>query len=55
MDTVWYWIFGVVASITALAASWSIVSKIRYNKVTAKNNSIAAGNDVNINSKNNLD
>ncbi len=49
MTTELYLILCIVGIILAALASWRIVTKIRYNKINAKNNSIAAGNDVNIN------
>jgi hypothetical protein len=51
MDTTWYWILGIVAVIAAALASWRVVTRAKYTKINAENNSIAAGRDVKINSK----
>jgi hypothetical protein len=46
-----YMILGIIGIILAALASWRVITKIRYNNVVSKDNSIAVGGDVNINSE----
>lgn len=55
MDNTWYWILGIVVVVAAALASWRVVTKgkIKVDSVKAHDNSIAAGRDINLNSRNN--
>lgn len=51
-SSAWYWILGIVIVVAAALASWRVVTKGKINNVKANQNSIAAGRDINVNSRN---
>ena len=55
MDVAWYWVLGLAAILAAAFASWRVVTKGKYLSVKAKDHSLAAGHDVNVQSHNKHD